>query len=91
MLGGFGAIGVLIGVYWLTIIFGQVISNTRTAVLFAPIAMNAAIAMDANPYTFAMVVAGASAMAFSTPFSSPTNALVLTAGGYKFIDFVKVV
>lgn len=90
MLGGFGAIGVLIGVYWLTIIFGQVISNTRTAVLFAPIAMNAAIAMDANPYTFAMVVAAASAMAFLTPFSSPTNALVLTAGGYKFIDFVKV-
>ncbi|MEH7224465.1 SLC13 family permease [Bacillus sp. JJ1566] len=90
LFGGFGAIGVLIAVYWLTIIFGQVISNTATAVLFAPIAMNASIAMDANPYTFAMVVTAASAMAFLTPFSSPTNALVMTAGGYKFFDFVKV-
>lgn len=89
-LGGYGALGVLIGLYWITIIFGQVISNTATAVLFAPIAMNAAIAMDANPYTFAMAIAAASAMAFLTPFSSPTNALVLTAGGYKFFDFVKV-
>lgn len=90
MLGGFGALGVLIGIYWITILFGQVISNTATAVLFAPIAMNAALAIDANPYTFAMVVTAASAMAFLTPFSSPTNALVMTAGGYKFFDFVKV-
>ncbi|GGA74306.1 SLC13 family permease [Ornithinibacillus halotolerans] len=90
LLGGFGAMGVLIGVYWLTIIFGQVISNTATAVLFAPIALNAALAIDANPYTFAMMVTAASAMAFLTPFSSPTNALVMTAGGYKFFDFVKV-
>lgn len=88
--GGFGAMGVLIGIYWLTIIFGQVISNTATAVLFAPIALNAAMAMNANPYTFAMVVTAASAMAFLTPFSSPTNALVMTAGGYKFFDFIKV-
>jgi di/tricarboxylate transporter len=29
-------------------------------------------------------------MAFSTPFSSPTNALVMTAGNYKFMDFFKV-
>lgn len=90
VLGSFGAFGVLIGIYWLTIVFGQVISNTATAVLFAPIAMNAAILIDANPYTFAMVVTAASAMAFLTPFSSPTNALVMTAGGYKFFDFVKV-
>jgi di/tricarboxylate transporter len=88
--GEFGAMGVLIAIYWLTIILGQFISNTATAVLFAPIAMNAAITMDANSYTFAMVVAAASAMAFLTPFSSPTNALVMTAGGYKFFDFVKV-
>lgn len=90
LFGGFGPMGVLIGIYWLTIIFGQVISNTATAVLFAPIALNAAIAIDANPYTFAIVVATASAMAFLTPFCSPTNALVMTAGGYKFFDFVKV-
>lgn len=89
-LGDYGPYGVLIGIYILTVIFGQFISNTATAVLFAPIAMNAAIAMDASPTTFMIGVAVAASMAFATPIASPTNALVMTAGGYKFMDFVKV-
>lgn len=89
-LGSYGPYGVLIGIYVLTVIFGQFISNTATAVLFAPIAMNAAIAMDANPTTFMIGVAVAASMAFATPIASPTNALVMTAGGYKFMDFVKI-
>lgn len=90
MLGQYGAYGVLIGVYVLTIIFGQFVSNTATAVLFAPIAMNAALLMDVNPYTFMIAVAAAAGMAFATPIASPTNSLVLTAGGYKFMDFVRI-
>ncbi|NLY79987.1 MAG: SLC13 family permease [Lysinibacillus sp.] len=90
LLGDYGAFGVLVGVYCLTIVFGQFISNSATAVLFAPIAMNAALTMDANPYTFMIAVAAASGMAFATPIASPTNSLVLTAGGYKFMDFVKI-
>ncbi|MFJ7738264.1 SLC13 family permease [Lysinibacillus sp. NPDC097287] len=90
VLGGYGPYGVLIGIYVLTVIFGQFISNTATAVLFAPIAMNAAIAMDASPTTFMVGVAVAASMAFATPIASPTNSLVMTAGGYKFMDFVKV-
>ena len=89
-LGRYGAYGVLIGIYLLTVVFGQFVSNTATAVLFAPIAMSAALAMDANPYTFMIAVAAASGMAFATPIASPTNSLVLTAGGYKFMDFVRV-
>lgn len=90
MLGGFGPYGVLMGVYVLTVVFGQFVSNTATAVLFAPIAMTAAITMDANPYTFMIAVAAAAGMAFATPIASPTNSLVMTAGGYRFIDFIKV-
>ena len=90
VLGDFGPYGVLMGVYALTVVFGQFISNTATAVLFAPIAMTAAITMDANPYTFMIAVAAASGMAFATPIASPTNSLVMTAGSYKFIDFMKV-
>ncbi len=89
-LGDFGPYGVLIGIYLLTVVFGQFVSNTATAVLFSPIAITAAIAMDANPYTFMIGVAAAASMAFATPIASPTNSLVLTAGGYKFMDFVKV-
>ena len=89
-LGDFGPYGVLMGIYLLTVVFGQFVSNTATAVLFSPIAITAAIAMDANPYTFMIGVAAAASMAFATPIASPTNSLVLTAGGYKFMDFVKV-
>ena len=90
LLGDFGPYGVLMGIYVLTVVFGQFVSNTATAVLFSPIAITAALAMDANPYTFMIGVAAASSMAFATPIASPTNSLVLTAGGYKFMDFVKV-
>lgn len=89
LLGGFGAVGVLAGIYFVTMVFGQFISNTATAVLFAPIAMTAAISLDANPYTFLIAIAVSSSMAFATPVASPTNALVMTAGGYKFFDFIK--
>lgn len=90
LLGNFGPFGVWIGIYLLTVVFGQFVSNTATAVLFSPIAITAALAMDANPYTFMIGVAAAASMAFATPIASPTNSLVLTAGGYKFMDFVKV-
>ena len=51
--------------------------------------MSAAISMGSNPYTFLIAIAVSSSMAFATPVASPTNALVMTAGGYKFFDFVK--
>lgn len=90
LLGGYGAIGVFIGIYFLTNLFGQFISNTATAVLFAPIAMSAAITMGVDPLPFLIAVAVAATSGFSTPVASPTNALVMTAGGYKFNDFVRI-
>lgn len=90
VMGGFGAIGVLGGIYLLTMVFGQFISNTATAVLFAPIAMSAAMTLDVNPYAFLIAVAVGASMSFATPVASPTNALVMTAGGYSFKDFAKI-
>ena len=90
LLGGFGPLGVLMGIYFVTLVFGQFISNTATAVLFAPIAFNAAQSLDVSPYPFLIAVTVAANMAFATPVASPTNALVMTAGNYKFIDFVKI-
>lgn len=90
LLGDLGPYGVLAGIYFVATIFGQFMSNTATAVLFSPIAMNAAIELGVSPYPFVIAVAAAAGMAFATPFSSPTNALVMTAGDYKFSDFFKV-
>lgn len=90
LLGEYGPIGVLAGMYLITMVFGQFISNTATAVLFAPIAINAAVNIGVSPYPFLITVAASASMAFATPVASPTNALVMTAGGYKFSDFLKI-
>lgn len=90
LLGGLGPLGVLGGIFLLTMTFGQFISNTATAVLFAPIGLSAALTIGVSPYPFLIAVAVGASMAFSTPVASPTNALVMTAGGYQFKDFVKI-
>ncbi|RXJ04620.1 SLC13 family permease [Anaerobacillus alkaliphilus] len=89
-LGMYGPLALLGGFYFATMLFSQFISNTATAVLFAPIAITTAINVGASPYPFLIAVSVAASMAFATPVASPTNALVMTAGSYKFSDFVKV-
>lgn len=90
VLGNYGPYAVLAGFYLLTMLLSQFISNTATAVIFAPIAISAALGLEVSPYPFVITVAIAASMAFSTPVASPTNALVMNAGGYVFRDFVKV-
>ncbi|MBU9723894.1 MULTISPECIES: SLC13 family permease [Bacillaceae] len=88
-LGSFGPIGVMGGFYLCVMIFSQFISNTATAVLFAPIAITSAIQLGVSPYPFLIAVSVAASMAFATPVASPPNALVMTAGGYSFMDFFR--
>ncbi len=90
LLGNNGPYAILAGFYVLTMIFSQFISNTATAVIFAPVAITSAQALQLSPYPLLMSVAVAASMAFSTPVASPTNAMVMSAGGYKFSDYVKV-
>ncbi len=90
LFGSYGPYGVLISFFFLTSVFSQFISNTATAVIFAPIAITTAVSMGVSPYPFIMAVAMAAGMSFSTPISTPANVLVMNAGGYKFKDFVKI-
>ncbi len=89
-LGDMGPYALLAGIYFCTSLLTMFISNTATAVLFAPIAMKAAIGMGVSPYPFLFAVAVAASMCFSSPFSTPPNALVMSAGRYSFMDYVKV-
>ena len=86
---GFGLFGVLMVIFLATSLLGLFISNTATAVLMAPIALSVAERLGISPYPFAMVVALAASTAFMTPVSSPVNTLVMTPGGYRFMDFVR--
>lgn len=89
-LGGFGPIVVLAGIYLGTSVLTMFISNTATAVLFAPIALQAALTLGVRPHAFLFAVAVAASMCFASPFSTPPNALVMSAGRYTFMDYIKV-
>jgi len=89
-LGEYGPFALMAGLFILTSIFSQFISNTATTVLVAPIAVAAASALDVSVYPILMTVAIAASTAFATPVASPVNTLILGPGGYKFIDYVKM-
>src|SRR5699024_7825425 len=81
---------VLAMIFGFTAIIGLFISNTATAVLLAPIAIQTASVLGVSPYPFAMAVAIAASAAFMTPVSSPVNTLVVAPGKYSFGDFMKI-
>ena len=78
------------GVFLLTTSFSQTINNSATAVLMAPIAYMAAVSLGVSPKPFMIVVAISASTAFLTPVGTTTNAMVLSAGGYEFMDYMKV-
>lgn len=85
-----GPLAVMASLFFLTMVFTQVLSNTATAVILAPLALIIAQELDVRPEAFMMSVAIAASMAFASPVASPVNTLVMTAGGYKFADYAKV-
>ena len=89
-LGDIHPIMLLAGVFILTTGFSQVINNSATAVLMAPIAIISAQALNISPEPFMIVVAISASTAFLTPVGTTTNAMVMSAGGYKFVDYLKV-
>ena len=89
-LGALGPTALLAGIYFTTSLMTMFISNTATAVLMAPIALVAAQQVGVSPYAFLFAVTLGASMCFASPFSTPPNALVMKAGGYTFMDYVKV-
>lgn len=89
-LGDYGPFALMAGIYFTTSLLTMFISNTATAVLLAPIALQSAIQMGISPVPFLFAVAVGASMCFASPFSTPPNALVMPAGQYKFMDYVKV-
>ena len=89
-LGGSGPRLMLAGIYAATSIMTIFISNTVTAVLMAPIALQCAMQIGISPVPFMFAVTVAASMCFASPFSTPPNALVMSAGQYTFMDYIKV-
>jgi di/tricarboxylate transporter len=90
MIGDGGGYALLTGLFVLTAVLGQVISNTATALIVIPVAVVAAQQMGLSPQPVLMSVGVAAAGAFLTPVATATNLMVMEPGGYKFGDYWKL-
>ena len=87
---GWGILAIMAALFLVTSLFTQVISNTATTVLIAPIALSLALRLGYQPYSFLMLVAIAASTAYASPVASPVNTLVMGSGNYRFKDYLRV-
>ena len=90
VVGDFGPYGLLAGLFIVTAIFGQLISNTATALIMIPIGIAAAteLGVDVRPVLMSTSVAASAALL--TPVATPVNLIAMGAAGYKFGDYWKL-
>ena len=68
----------------------NVVSNNAAAVIGTPIAISVAYQLGVSPEPFILAVIFGANMSFATPIGYQTNLLIMSAGGYKFSDFLRV-
>ncbi|MFC1879850.1 SLC13 family permease [Chloroflexota bacterium] len=90
LVGGWGSVAVLMGIFLMTALMTEVMSNAAATVLVTPIAIDAARSLSVNPQTFVMAVVVAAATSFLMPIGHQANVLVFGPGGYRFSDYTKV-
>ena len=90
IVGNWGTVAVMMGIFLMTALITEVMSNAAATVLVTPIAIDAARSLGANPQTFVMAVVIAAATSFLMPIGHQANVLVFGPGGYKFGDYTKV-
>jgi di/tricarboxylate transporter len=81
---------VLAAVYFVTMVFTELVTNNAAAVLVYPIAMSAAHSLGASEMPFVIAIAIGASAGFATPFGYQTNLMVYGPGGYKFTDYLRV-
>ncbi len=84
---GYGPVIVLTLLMIVTMTLSDVLNNTATTIIAAPIAIDLAARLGANPDPFLMAVAIAASCAFLTPIGHKNNTLVMGPGGYQFGDY----
>ncbi|MFC4224637.1 SLC13 family permease [Lysinibacter cavernae] len=90
LIGGYGPNIVLLGLFLLTAILGQLISNTATALVLIPIAVSVATELSLSPMPLLVAVCVAASASFLTPVATPANMMVMQPAGYRFGDYWKL-
>lgn len=86
----YGVTGAFIGVYLITLVLTELITNNAAAALAFPIALSTAKAFGVDPTPFIMVIAYAASACFMFPFGYQTHLMVYSPGRYRVKDFFKV-
>lgn len=81
---------VLVVIYLLTMLLSELLSNNATAAMMGSLALALATQMNVSPRPFLIAITISASCAFASPIGYQTNLMVLNAGGYKFMDYVKV-
>jgi di/tricarboxylate transporter len=90
LIAGFGPVVVLSALYLITSVMTEVLSNNAVAILMTPIAIGLAQQLGVDPRPFVVAVMFAASASFATPIGYQTNTFVYGAGGYRFMDFVRI-
>jgi di/tricarboxylate transporter len=90
VVGPFGPMAVLAGIYILAALITEPMSNAAATVLMVPIAIDVALGLGANPQTFALATVIGASTSFLTPVGHQANVLVFGPGGYRFFDFIRI-
>ena len=89
ILGGMPGFVIILGVYLLSSVLTELVSNNAVAVVMTPIAIGLAVALGVDPRPLIVAVMIAASASFATPIGYQTNTLVYGPGGYKFADFMR--
>jgi di/tricarboxylate transporter len=90
LLSPYGALALIAGLCFVTMLIAQVLGGQVTALIIAPIAISAALNIGINPQAMAVAVAIATSMGFLTPIAHPVSVLMMGPGGYTPADFIRV-
>jgi len=85
-----GPVAVLAGIYFLTLVFTELVTNNAAAALAFPVGLAAAQSLDVSMLPFAVVIAIAASAGFATPLGYQTHLMVYGVGGYRFMDYVRI-